>query len=270
MKLLRICVIAVFLVTLALFGHSVSGQLAADKTVPVITMDSDIIRVSINATDEELLQGVTAYDEKDGDISSRLLVESISRFIEPGVSNITYAVCDNDNHVSSATRRVCYEDYTPPRFTLRGPLVFSQSSVNILNRIGAVDVFDGDISSKVIITATDYDSQLNGTYQVSAKVSNSLGDTIYLTLPIFIEDIKISAPAILLKNYIVYVKSNETFDIYSNISEVKDERENDLRDRLIIDSNYTPGKAGLYQVHYYVTDDENRQSHSLLLIVAED
>ena len=37
---------------------------------PVISCSTDKIEASINVTDEELLQGVTAYDSEDGDVTS--------------------------------------------------------------------------------------------------------------------------------------------------------------------------------------------------------
>ena len=67
-------------------------------------------------SEERLLEGVTAYDGKDGDLTSKVFVESISNFVEPGVSNVTYVVYDADRHAAKASRKVVYLDYTPPRF----------------------------------------------------------------------------------------------------------------------------------------------------------
>ena len=44
---------------------------------PVISCSTDKIEASINVTDEELLQGVTAYDSEDGDVTSSIVIESI-------------------------------------------------------------------------------------------------------------------------------------------------------------------------------------------------
>ena len=47
----------------------IKDKLTADTSRPVITVDSELSEVSVKVTDEELLKGVTAYDEKDeGDI----------------------------------------------------------------------------------------------------------------------------------------------------------------------------------------------------------
>jgi CTP:phosphocholine cytidylyltransferase-like protein len=104
MKILRVVAILLFVVTTALYVYfSVTEKLKTDNTVPVITLEEDVLEVGINATNAELLKGVTAFDEKDGDITDRVIVESLSNFIEPGLCRITYAVCDSNNHVATAT-----------------------------------------------------------------------------------------------------------------------------------------------------------------------
>ena len=112
MKLLRIGVLVLFVIVSAVFGWMfIDEKLNADKTVPVITIESELLEVSLEADNEELLKGVSAYDEKDKDITDRIIVESVSNFIDDGVCKVTYAVCDNDNHVAKKTRKIKYKDY---------------------------------------------------------------------------------------------------------------------------------------------------------------
>lgn len=95
MRFLRIAVSALFAVTLIVFSYFfISNKLNRDDTIPVITVEGDMLDVSIKATNEDLLKGVTAHDDKDGDITSKVIVESISKFTEKGVCKVTYAVCD--------------------------------------------------------------------------------------------------------------------------------------------------------------------------------
>lgn len=69
----------------------------ADSRAPVIAMDSETIEVSCDATDEELLAGVTASDKKDGDVSDTLMVESLSDFTDTGKRTMTVVAFDSDN-----------------------------------------------------------------------------------------------------------------------------------------------------------------------------
>ena len=108
MKYLRISVFIAFLIVFALFiVYEDYLARSTDTSEPVISFDEDTVRLPVTATEEDLLSGVTAYDQKDGDLTSRVIVESISNFSEPGVSTVTYAVVDGDNHAVKAHR-------TPP------------------------------------------------------------------------------------------------------------------------------------------------------------
>ena len=83
MRILRLIVVVLFLITTAVFSmYFVNTKLTDDNTIPVIKIDDELIEVSFETTDEELLQGVTAYDEKDKDITDRVIVESVSRFVD--------------------------------------------------------------------------------------------------------------------------------------------------------------------------------------------
>lgn len=271
MKILRYSVTFLFLITLVLYVCFNIRQMSVDTTVPVITIDEEMLEVSITATDDELLYGVHAYDEKDGDITDKIIIESISRFTEPGVSTVKYAVCDNDNHVSSASRRITYTDYTSPRFTLSSSLVFGVSqSINIRRLLGATDSIDGDITNKVIITASDYSSSTVGIYTISAKVTNSKGDMISLQLPVYVEDLSLSAPKIVLENYLVYLGVGDEFDIEENLVSASDYDGNDLTYDVQLDTNLDLSKAGIYEVHYRVSDYAERKGHAILTVIVEE
>ena len=158
MKPFRIIVTVLFvvvsIVSAAIF---VVEKLETDKTIPQITIEEEMIKVSLNATDEELLRGVTAYDEKDEDLTDKIIVESVSGFIRKGVSKVTYAVCDSDNNTAKATRLIQYEGYESPKFKVNGNLCFSLfEHIDIRELVSAIDSLAGNISSKIVVTSDDY------------------------------------------------------------------------------------------------------------------
>lgn len=270
MKILRMTIVIVFLVVLAAFSYVfVNEKLNADYTYPEITINDDMIDVSLSATHEELLRGVTAYDEKDGDLTNKIIIESISKFVEPRVSVVTYAVCDGDNHVATGTRRIRYTEYTPPRFTMSGSLVYSLTDkIKITDVIGAVDVIDGDIGKSVIINASDFESNTEGVFTISVQASNSKGDVITMSLPIYVENNGLSAPEIELTDYLVYTKVCEPIDPQNYLKSIS--TENIDPESYMIDTDYNPDAAGTYQVHFYVTDTNGRKGHSILTIIVEE
>ena len=103
MKVFKIVVLIAFaFISIASAAVYIGEKMAVDKTLPVITIEEEMIEVSLKSTDEELLKGVTAHDEKDGDLTDKIIIESISRFKEKGISKVIYAVCDSNNNVSRA------------------------------------------------------------------------------------------------------------------------------------------------------------------------
>ena len=269
---MRISVTVLFILTLiAFFTVFVFQKKNEDNTIPEITIENDFIEVKCDATNEDFLKGVKATDEKDGDLTDDVIVESVSRFIEPGVCEVKYAVCDSNNHVAHATRKVRYTDYEAPRFKLKNSLCFSlYENVNIPSYIGAVDSIEGNISENVVITSPDYSSSVTGIFTLELSVANKKGDTSTLSLPLIMEDRNLSAPTIKLKDYLIYVNKNQEVDFEDYIVEATDRNDRDLTDRIEIDDNVNFKKSGTYTVHYFVTDSNGAKGHSVLNVVVED
>ena len=230
-----------------------------------------MIEVGIKSTDKDLLKGVTAFDGKDGDITEKVIVESISPFIEKGVCEVTYAVCDSNKHVAKNTRTITYKDYESPKFTMDRALVFSvNEEIDILSSMGAVDSIDGDISDKVVLIATDYTADTVGVFTVNMQATNSKGDIVYLNLPLHIEELSVSAPVVELKEYIMYVKKGENPDFRNNIAAVSTRGGQELKYESYISTGFDNSKPGVYSVHYYVTSELGSQAHSILTVVVEE
>ncbi|MBQ8575831.1 MAG: DUF5011 domain-containing protein [Clostridia bacterium] len=271
-KLFRIATLALFSIVLVAFVvFSAIEKVSIDTTLPEIKVDTDVIEISVNDKENVLLNGVTAYDEKDGDITDKILIESVSKFIEPGVCTVTYAVADSDKHVAKQTRTIKYIDYTAPEFYMKRALVYGVGeAMDIRAAVGARDCIDGDISDKVTIIATDYIQNTAGVFTVSLQVSNSMGDTIYLDVTVHVEGNETMAPEIQLKKSLIYIKKGEqpVFEDYINDVTVNGVLMKDYQ--LLISTNFDSEQAGTYNVHYYITTNEGYEGHSILTVVVEE
>ncbi len=282
MHIIRLGTAVLFCVVTVLFVMVWTGvQAEKDDTYPVITFPDEILDVSLHPGEEELLAGVQAYDEKDGNLTDSVMVESISNFLEPGISNVTYAVVDSNHHVTTATRKIRYTEYVPPQFTLNNDLLFSLTeAINLTGRLGAVDVIDGNISGRVKISTNDtITAGRVGVYQISMQASNSKGDVIYLNLPLYIEGIDPYAPEIHLSKYIIYTKVGEMVQLKDYIGWAGYERNvsyntepivKDLTDKVVYETTLDINTPGVYQADYYVKDEDGREGHSILIIVVEE
>ncbi len=257
--------------------------MASDKP-PVISCSSDSIHVSINAANDELLAGVTAFDAEDGDLTDRIVIESISRFVEKGKSIITYAVFDSHSHVATVSRDLYFTDYTSPRFELTNALEFTTaSSVNPLKFVKAYDCIDGDISAKISVSTVNPDDYLStvGSHAVEFRVTNSYGDIATLTADIVVTN-KTSTemkytPVINLSTYLVYIDRGEIIDPVDYVEGIT------ILDKTISVSEFGTGifdvdmgdfdssKPGLYRVMIYCEyEQDSVGSVSLLIAVSED
>ncbi len=272
MKFLRIGVVTAFIVVLATFIFTFIGEkIGEDTTIPVITIQGDLLEVNVGAGDKELLKGVTAFDEKDKDLTDKVIVESVSKFIDEGICKVTYAVCDSDNHVAKATRKIHYKGYEHPKFKLSRSTCYSiYENVNVLSDISAYDSIDGDISKNIIITSENFSGSVAGVYSMNVSVTNSNGDISSVKLPLIFEDRSVAAPKIELKEYLIYSKSGKKINFENLIIDAIDSEDNSIKDDVKIESDFNPEKEGIYTVHYYATDDDGRRGHTVLIVVVED
>lgn len=268
MRVVRLAVALIFTVASVIFGVVyIKEKRNTDYTIPEIKISEEILEVGLKSTYQDYLQGVTAYDAKDGDLTDRVVVESVSKFITKGVCKVTYAVCDKDNNVANATRKIKFKNYTSPQFRLSGSLCYSlYEPINLFEYISAVDCIDGLITGNIIITSKDFAGSTAGVFTIDATVTNSKGDTSTISLPLIVEDRSVSAPKIELSEYLIYVKLNEQKDFKSYIVSAKDSKDTDLTQSVRIETNIDMTKEGLYSVHYYATDSFGSQGHTVLMV----
>lgn len=268
MRRLRLLLLVFFLVVFAIFlASSVREYLTSDYEAPVISSDTDTLNLSVNATDQELLSGMIAVDNLDGDVTGSLVVVSKSKFISAGVRNVNYAAFDNSNNVGTYMRKLVYTDYHSPRFVMNEPLRFvaGNSSYDYLRHISAVDCLDGNLSSQIKITfgQTETASESVSSQKVNLQVTNSGGDTSVIELTVTFEDFESyskASPA--LTDYIIYIQVGEKPNYRAYLNGIwtagNTRRFSDLgfdpdEDVSIDDSRVNYQRPGVYTVRYSLT-----------------
>ncbi len=185
---------AVF-IAVAVFGVFYYNRMKILRHVnpPVITFSEKYeTDVSVKVTKMELLNGVKATDVEDGDITLDVIVENISdiiwknedgRKIKDIERDVTYVVCDSDNNVTKAKKRIRYTDYKSPVIAPleKVPTIKERRYSSVLACFKATDVIDGDISEWLKIESLDSgsDNLKKGIFPVVLSVTNSCGDKVY-------------------------------------------------------------------------------------------
>lgn len=244
---------------------------SSDRTIgPTITCDSTILEIQSGDKESVLRQGVKAYDPQDGDLTDRILIAGVSKLISNNTAKVTYLVFDSDNNMASFVRRIRYTDYHKPYFTVNPnmPLIYSTSAdVSVLDRIGAVDVVDGDISSRIRVSTQSPTSDAE-IFDITVQVTNSLGDTAWLKLPVQMLSPDPMRPTVTLKEQLLYLEINADFDPMDYlVSAIEaDGTQADLAEVEIRNSVDT-SKADTYQVVYSYTSNGSRGRAILTVVV---
>lgn len=200
--------------TLALFlGYRALDAIRTDTRAPEIRLDSVTPEISVEDPKSALLQGITAVDSGDGDVTSSLVVERVELLEDAGRLLVHYAAFDSAGNVAKAQREAKYTDYRSPRFMLKEPLVYRQGvAFDVLSDIGATDVIDGDIQHRVRATMLTEQAIVEaGVHEVEFRVSNSLGDTVTAVLPVEVRNPEREAQ-LTLSQYLLYLPVNGSFN----------------------------------------------------------
>lgn len=246
-----------------------------DRSTPEITFDSEVLEVSVAVTEEELLNGVTAADKKDGDVTDTIIIESISKMLGDHERIVTYAAFDKDNHVGKAQRKIRYTDYTSPRFSLDGPLeagTMNAEMSDILAPLHATDCIDGDLTSQIVVIDTEITSMSADamTAQYEVQVTNSCGDVTTLKLPVRMQmNTSGSFAEIKLSEYLAYRKVGEVVDPAAFVVSASAGGQEYGVGGLQINSNLDTSMPGVYTVTYTLSVEGNSTSTDLIIVVEE-
>ena len=96
-------VIILCVLDVILLGFSVFLYAGEDRTPPVIAFSGDAPVYREGMDEEDLLEGVAAMDDRDGDVTDSLLIEKISGTGE-GTVIVTYVARDEANNVGKISR----------------------------------------------------------------------------------------------------------------------------------------------------------------------
>ena len=264
MKKIKILSIILLIISITLFGaYLYYARMTSDTTAPVIRCESEELVVSVSVTEEELLEGVTAEDDKSGDVSDTLVVENISAFAEKDNRIITYAAIDEQGNVGRCTRILRYTDYEEPTFSLTEPMRFRMgSTIDILGRVRAQSMLDGDLTDSIKYSLdSTIDLKNKRTYQVEFRVTDSSGKVVYLPLELEIYDQTEERISVILSDYLIYVPVNGTFDPQAYFVG------SDIEGSLTMHSDVDVTKAGVYTVDYTVTGMNSVGKSRLVVVV---
>lgn len=305
MKKIQKFIVVVFIFTCIGFGLFFGRfRLLKDMKEPEIIFNKKTITASIEDSESVLKKGVKAIDDRDGDVTDSIMIESINK-VKGNECEISYAAFDKTNNVAKASRKLKFEDYRPIHFNISSPLRFVLgANGDIAKVISADDCIDGDISNNIKIISEDNNSGYDGAgiYNYNIQVTNSIGDTA--TLPISVEfyvdsyEVRMYYPVIYLSSYVVYIEKDSHFepkdylqavgvgneihpfegkkntnytdaDIVEYFGSGKKLADPVSSDRIKCQSNVDTKKQGIYTVEYSCISNDDYMGTTQLIVVVE-
>ena len=131
------------------------------------------------------LEGVTAYDKEDGDLTDKIEVV-LGRFNKNvvGTYPITYTVTDSQGETTSVTINITVEagDKEGPMLTgvQDKTIIVGDTSFSLTGGVAASDTHDGDVTNKIVVKGT-VDPWTVGEYEVEYSVSDNSNNETKVT-----------------------------------------------------------------------------------------
>ncbi|MFS0762388.1 immunoglobulin-like domain-containing protein [Peribacillus phoenicis] len=165
-----------------------------DTLKPVLSGIQDIqlnFGESFNALDD-----ISASDNSDGDITSAIKVDGSVNVNKAGTYVLIYSVTDQSGNTVTANRVVTVVDTIKPIIIgAADTMIGLHSQFNLLDDVSASDNNDGDLTAK-IETSGSVDSETEGNYLVTYKVTDAAGNTAEISRTITVQKIAVTGVSI--------------------------------------------------------------------------
>ncbi len=252
----KLYLVGVAVVGILLAAGAVWAVMTQDREGPVITIDeTQQISWHTDMEKAELLQGVTAVDEKDGDVTDTLIVESIKPQPAGDEAIVTYVAKDNSHNVTKATRKVGYSD------SAENTAGESEQQENVQT--------DPEAETQEGTQAEDAAAGQAAETGVAAQTPEAMEQQAQALRDEAIAALSPNAPRFYLKQHYVTINVGEDFNKLSWVQEISDDK--DDRSRLYqdirVEGDVNWSEPGTYELAYYAVDSDGNRSNREVLTV---
>lgn len=246
------------------YGYVRADYLDVENSQPSISAVD--LEFEINS-EYDLLDGVTASDKEDGNLTNKIEFIDNVDITRPGTYQVTYTVEDESRFSVSKTVNVVVTGVPEPVINAEDIQVAQYTEFNAKQYATANDVVDGNITGNIKIIEDTVNMNVVGEYKVTYSITNSYNKTVNKTIKVTV--VENDKPVIIAENKEILLNSD--FDKLKGVS-ATDKEDGDLTSNIIIENdNVDISKAGKYQITYKVTDRANQTvTKTITISVVED
>lgn len=261
MRYFRPMIYTIFIGACFLFGWMLFQQHRGQDTVanaPEITSSVEVLELKVKEKEntEKLLEGLTASDKEDGDLTEEIMLTEVSDFEKSGKCTANYCVSDLDGNTTFFSRTIQYTDYTSPQFKIeKEPVCYIDEEPDLREFVSVFDSIDGDLTEKMTIDTSKLDTSDAGLYPVTLEVTNSLGDQVSYRMFMCVKEATDNPTAVKLTEYSILLEKGEDFDPEDYVDAVINEQGEEMIDpELEITNESTGDQDGVFPVIYQLKD----------------
>lgn len=232
-----------------------------DNEGPKITFEEGKdTKYSSDMTKDELLQKVKAYDEKDGDVTDSLTVETMYPKNDGKEMTIIFVAKDKSNNVTKKefTMEASDGNTENPDLGLIDPDAVDEDAATDSTEADSTDSQDVVVADSADTASADTQ---NGEESLEAQAQKTQEDKIAQLSP--------QDPKMYLNTYYVEVPVGTVLDKLSYVKDIQDDVDttSDLFKKIQITGDVNTGAAGTYELTYYVVDSNGNSSNGAVLTV---
>ena len=235
---------------LALFAGTAAVMVTSDRKGPEIAVPSGADVTYEEGSDTALLlEGVTATDDRDGDVTDSVVIENIFPNDDRTGASVIYAAKDSHNTVTTVTRRVNYK--------AAGDAAAPEENTEAEGS-DAAPAENAEAEGSDAAPAAE-EAQQNDTEGVKNETNAKME----------IEALPSESPRMYLNTYETTVKAGSELDKISYIKEITDDADSQetLFTDIQVDGEVDTATPGDYTLTYHVTDSNGNQSNMAVLTV---
>ena len=250
--------------------------MSQDRKGPEITIDeSKKSSYTEGMTTEELLDGVKATDDKDGDVSDTLTVENVYPSEQGDEVTVIYVAKDKSNNVTKVTYHMT--SGTPMSgFTAGTEEGFTEGNANATPVVSnTAGTFGADQAANGSTQDGSDDGEETENTENTAEVTTTPEaemteeEKAQEREEAKIEKLNPQDPRFYLTTYYVEINRGTQIDRLSYVKDIQDDKDqtNDLYHKIQITGTVDVYTPGTYELTYYVVDSNGNASNGAVLTI---